>query len=221
MDNDLLKYENKPGGYYSVREEMLGFVPSGVSRVLDVGCGEGHFGQLLKTKRGVEVWGVEISQAAAQLAKTRLDSVLVGDIAAVIKELDDNLFDCIIFNDVLEHFSNPWEVLTNINSKLKDSGYIVASIPNVRYFENIKSLLLKKKWKYVDAGILDITHLRFFTAKSIEEMFEMSGYRVVSIDGINGPRFPWKFGLLNVLMLNSLKDMRYLQFACVAQKKGK
>lgn len=219
MQNNIVDIDQKPDDYYSCsREEMLKFIPTGISRVLEIGCAEGYFGQILKSRFAVEVWGVENMPKAVEEARGRLDKVLLGDIEKGEVDLPTNYFDCIIFNDVLEHFQYPWKQLRSLRKYLKDGGYVVSSIPNVRHFENMKNLLIKKKWEYVDSGILDRTHLRFFTSKSIKEMFEISGYDVVSIDGINGGKFPWKFGLLNVVFLNLLNDMRYLQFACVARK---
>ena len=81
--------------------------------------------------------------------------------------LPDNNFDVVIFNDVLEHFENPWAVLENVKTKLNASGVVVASIPNVAYITNLVELILKKDWRYKpEGGILDKTHLRFFTKKS-------------------------------------------------------
>ena len=84
----------------------------------------------------------------------------------------------------------------------------------------MKALLKHKEWRYETAGILDWTHLRFFTINSIRELFEYCGYEVVSIDGINGRKFPWKFRMLNYILKGTFEDMRYQQFACVAQRKS-
>jgi hypothetical protein len=81
-----------------------------------------------------------------------------------------------------------------------------------------KALVIDKQWKYEKYGVLDKTHLRFFTKKSILEMFEMLGYNVLSLDGINSI-WPWKVRLLNMLLFGALSDTRYLEFACVAKPK--
>ncbi len=116
----------------------------------------------------MEVWGVELSQQAAAEAQSKLDKVFVGSIEDGTLLLPEGFFDCVVFNDVLEHLVNPWAVLTSIKMFMQPDAYVVASIPNVRYFDNIKQLLKHKQWKYEDEGILDKTHLRFFTIESIK-----------------------------------------------------
>ena len=216
--NDLFGLDIKPDWYYSDRKEMVKFIPPNVTRMLDVGCGEGRFSQIIKSILSVEVWGIEIYKAAAEKAKTVLDNVLIGDIERGEITLPDDYFDCILFFDVLEHLHDPWTVLQNIGKSLKERGYIVASIPNIRHYEIVKDLVLYRRWEYESWGVLDKTHLRFFTASSIIKMFERCGYNIITMEGIRGGKFPWKFGLLNRILLNSLDDMRYLQFACVATK---
>ncbi len=210
----------KPKGYYERhRKEMLSYVPSDVTKVLEIGCGAGAFGNILKENREIEVWGVECCKVAAEKAMSRLDKVIIGDIEDGSISLPNGYFDCIIFNDVLEHLKYPWAVLRKLRDNIMDGGYIVASIPNVRYYENMKSLFLQKDWKYVDEGILDKTHLRFFTINSIHVLFQSSGYNLLNIAGINAAVFPWKLGLLNLILLKVLDDMRFLEFACVVKKK--
>jgi hypothetical protein len=79
------------------------------------------------------------------------------------------------------------------------------------------NLLRRKDWQYTKWGILDRTHLRFFTAKSIQRMFEDCGYQILSVQGIQDWPQSWKFTLLNLLLLNSLSDTRFHRFACVAR----
>jgi len=200
------------------RQEMLKFVPSNAKRILDVGCGGGIFGSIVKSNLNSEVWGVEICQEAATNAMSKLDCVIAGDFESDNIRLPLNYFDCIVFNDVLEHFKDPWTILSKSSRYLKEDGFIIASIPNLRYFYTLKELVINKEWKYVDAGILDKTHLRFFTEKTIKDMFQACGYRIINIEGINAIEFPWKFRLFNLLMMNKFEDMKYNQFACVAQK---
>ncbi len=222
MSDNFAESEKKSGSYYNhPRTEMLKFIPPNTSTVLDVGCGEGHFGRIIKTTFSAEVWGAEINGKAAEKAREVLDKVFIGSIEKGEIILPHDYFDCILFNDVLEHFCDPWKVLMDIKKHLKEGGVIVASIPNVRFIQNVINLVIRGNWDYVDEGILDRTHLRFFTKNSIAKMFEKSGYEIMALEGINGGRFPWKFGLLNFALLNLLDDMRYLQYACVVRKKEK
>jgi 2-polyprenyl-3-methyl-5-hydroxy-6-metoxy-1,4-benzoquinol methylase len=205
-------------GYFTkTRPEMMEFVPVTAKKVLDIGCGAATFSAALKQERGAEVWGIEMDEEAAGLAAKRIDNVLVGDIATLTQTLPDGYFDCIVCNDVLEHLVDPYSVLALFKKKLAPGGVIVFSLPNVRYFGNLKSLLVHKDWKYEDEGILDRTHLRFFTKKSIERMFDEAGYKVTT-RGIT-PLHSWKFWLLNALVLGNLTDTQFLQIAGVAHPK--
>lgn len=208
---------DKSDDYFSKeRPEMMEFIPEDVDKVLDVGCGEGVFGQQIKEKLDVEVWGVEVKEDVAEIAQKALDNVLVGDISQIIRELPNDYFDCIVFNDVLEHLEDLYGTLRKIKKKVSEEGVIICSIPNVRYLPILIDLLVKKQWKYVDHGILDRTHLRFFTKNSIIDMFDSLGYEILQFKGIN-ELTSWKYKLINTLFLGFLSDTRYLQFACVAK----
>ncbi len=196
------------------RSEMLTYIPQGTNRLLDVGCGTGEFGAQLKSIFKCEVWGIELVNEVAVVAKTYLDKVIINDINIAINDLPDAYFDCISCNDVLEHLVDPFTVLKSLKSKLMTKGVIVCSIPNVRYWDNLKSLVLHKQWKYEDSGILDRTHLRFFTELSLREMFVNLGFDIIQMEGIN-PSRSRNLALLNFLTGGSLKDAKYLQFACV------
>lgn len=209
----------KPHEYYKqTRPEMIEFVPETARKILDVGCGSGLFGEQLKHNLNSEVWGIELDDNAARLAEEKIDRVLSGDIFQLVNDLPNSYFDCVIFNDVLEHLVDPFDLLLKIKNKLSANGVIVCSIPNVRYLLNLKDLLVKKQWKYEDAGILDKTHLRFFTEKSIIDMFDLLDYKIIRMQGVNGIS-SWKFALLNFLSLGYLSDTKYLEFACVVKPK--
>lgn len=207
----------RPVKYFSqAREEITEFIPKTARLLLDVGCGDGSFGMLVKKTIKAEVWGVELNNEAASIARTKIDNVLTGDISKVIADLPDSKFDCIVFNDVLEHLADPFNVLLEIKKKLSAKGAVVCSMPNVRFIFVLYRLLIEKQWRYEDAGVLDKTHLRFFTKKSIIDMLEILGYKILKIKGIHGIRL-WKFWLLNVVSLGYLNDTRYEQFVCVAK----
>lgn len=86
----------------------------------------------------------------------------------------------------------------------------------MRHFEVMKELLIHRQWRYQDDGVLDRTHLRFFTDCTIRDLFENAALEVITLQGINSGSFPWKFDLRNRLMLNALDDMRWQQFFCVS-----
>lgn len=206
------------------RHEMLDRIPTEASIILDVGCAVGSFGQLIKSERSSEVWGIEINDYAASIAAQKLDKVICGGFDETL-DLPKDKFDCIVFNDVLEHLVDPYSALLYSKTLLRDGGRIVASIPNVRYFDNVWKLLVDKDWEYTQNGILDRTHLRFFTRTSILKTFSDLGYEIESIEGINPlekehPHRVKNFRILNSILLNQIEDMRYIQFAVVAYPKS-
>lgn len=199
------------------RPELLKYVPSRINTMLDVGCASGNYSALVKSKfKDVEIWGLEINAAAAEVAKTRIDRVLVGDLRESMAKLPERYFDYIAFNDILEHLIDPWQVLKNIRKNLAENGVIIASIPNFLEQTNVRNLLIGQEWEYKDMGTLDRTHLRFFTRKSIIRMFEECGYVVMRIEGIN-PTSGRKWRVLNDLTFGFWEDTKYMQFVCVAK----
>jgi 2-polyprenyl-3-methyl-5-hydroxy-6-metoxy-1,4-benzoquinol methylase len=198
---------------------MLPFIPDTARTVLEVGCGEGKFAAALKAIRNVHITGIEPFEDAARLAQGRVDTLLNLPIEEALGRLDGTTFDCIVLNDVLEHLVDPWGVLRALARRLSENGSVVASIPNVRYLPVLKDYFQAGKWQYASYGVLDQTHLRFFTRRSLVQLFEPSGLRLVQVQGINGlSKMPWKFSLLNHLTRGSFDDTRFQQFACVARR---
>jgi 2-polyprenyl-3-methyl-5-hydroxy-6-metoxy-1,4-benzoquinol methylase/glycosyltransferase involved in cell wall biosynthesis len=151
-------------------------------KVLEVGCSVGYFGESLKSL-GHYVWGIEPHEEAALEASKVLDRVYVGDVASFFVENPSELFDVIVFGDVLEHIADPVSVLKTCRNHLTYQGKIIASIPNVSHLA-IRAMLLEGRWNYSDLGILDRTHLRFFTRSSAIDLFSDSGYVVQKISSI-------------------------------------
>jgi 2-polyprenyl-3-methyl-5-hydroxy-6-metoxy-1,4-benzoquinol methylase len=220
-----LNYASKTAEYFAeARPEMLSFVPTNCRRLLDVGCGTGTFGASLKQTRHIEVWGVEPFASAAAKAADKLDRVITGPFEPET-DLPVGAFDCIVFNDVLEHMVAPELALRYAKTLLSAGGSILASIPNVRYLPVLWKLGVRGSWEYGDCGILDRTHLRFFTRSSMLRMFQDEGYTVKSIDGINPyqgipnvRRRLWRaYRIVNAVAFGQLSDMKYLQFAVVAE----
>lgn len=158
-DSQQFRYADRP---------LLGIhdlVPATARRLLDVGCGTAAFGSAIKQRRPeLEVWGLDPDPAVATIASQRVDRFLPQPF-----EEDPALhqyFDCITFLDSLEHFVDPWAVMRTARTMLCPGGSIVASIPNTRHHSVVRSLLIHGEWRYADAGLLDRTHLRFFTRRS-------------------------------------------------------
>jgi 2-polyprenyl-3-methyl-5-hydroxy-6-metoxy-1,4-benzoquinol methylase len=214
----MKNYENKPEGYYNnFRKEMLKYLPKDAKKVLDVGCGNGCFAEVIKNQNAAEVWGIELMEQEANLAKQVLDKVFVGSCENFIDGLPDNYFDVIYFNDVLEHLVDPYTVLKKMKSKLAADGVVISSIPNVRYHNSFVKVLVNKDWKYEPFGVMDFTHMRFFTEKSINRMYEEAGYTVKVSEGINKSK-SLKPYIYNIPFLFTQLDIRYPQFATVASK---
>lgn len=201
----------------NTRPDMVAYVPAKVSRVLEVGCGFGNFGAAIKQEQHAEVWGVEYMPAAAEAAAAVLDRVLSGSIEEALPQLPDGYFDCIVCNDVLEHLVDPWAVLSRLKEKCTPDAILVASIPNIRHHKIVRKLIWPGQWEYVDSGILDRTHLRFFTRSSAVALVVSSGFAVTVCEGINEKGFPAWLKLVNLLLLGALNDMKYQQFALVGR----
>jgi 2-polyprenyl-3-methyl-5-hydroxy-6-metoxy-1,4-benzoquinol methylase len=212
-------YAAKTDNYFdNTRPEMQRYIPASAQRMLEVGCGNAGFAASVKRSRPIHVTAVEGYAPAAEAAQSRVDRLLAMPLEEALPLLADERFDCIVMNDVLEHLVDPWAALRQLRPLLSPAGVVIASIPNVRYFTVFKEYLLEGQWKYQRDGVMDRTHLRFFTRKSMVDLFQDSGYVMQSIVGINGmAEFPFKFALLNWLMRNALDDARFIQFACVAK----
>jgi 2-polyprenyl-3-methyl-5-hydroxy-6-metoxy-1,4-benzoquinol methylase len=165
--------------YTSRREDILPYIPQDIEKVLDVGCARGLLGEIIKKERGCKVYGIEMSEETAQIARTRLDEVFCVNVEEAPLPFKEDL-DVIIFADILEHLIDPWRVLERSREWLKPGGIVFASIPNTAHFSIVLDLL-RGRWDYLPYGLLSISHVRFFTRASIENMFIKSGYSIVTI----------------------------------------
>ncbi len=202
--------------YQYERLEMFYFMPNSLKKTIEFGCSNGYFSATIKENFGAEVWGVDMDSSAISKAEEVLDKAVWGQAMQVLEGLPNNYFDCVICNDFLEHLENPTEFLTALKPHVSKSAFLVCSLPNVRYWKNIRELLFNKDWRYREGGILDNTHLRFFTKKSMKRLLGVSGLTVDIIKGIN-PSKSILFGLLNILTLGFHNDMKYYQFGIRAK----
>lgn len=153
--------------YCGARPDMVAWLPAEYSRVLEIGCADGKFREVLNLS--CEYWGIEPDHKTASLASQHLSNILIGTFLDVHDQLPDEYFDLIICNDVIEHMSDHDMFLEMIKCKMRQGAYLVGSIPNIRYIKTLYELLIKKEWNYSDMGVLDRTHLRCFTEKSFKE----------------------------------------------------
>jgi SAM-dependent methyltransferase len=201
------------------RTDLIELIPHDARRILDVGCGVGKTGQLLREKGFEEVFGVEVDPRAAQQAKPFYKEVIVGDMDKDILPFAKGFFDCILYGDVLEHLIDPWRVLHSHRQILTDDGTIICSIPNIRYYRVLGSLIFNGRWDYTRLGILERTHRRFFTLKTIEDMFRESGFEMKKV--VKKIRCGKVMRLLNKLLLDGLVDFLVIQYRIVVVKARK
>jgi 2-polyprenyl-3-methyl-5-hydroxy-6-metoxy-1,4-benzoquinol methylase len=169
------EFQDDPG---STHRKIVSLVPP-ETRVLEFGCATGYMSEVLKNELGCTVIGVEISPEAAELAEQHTERVIVGDAEKIdyAAELAGEEFDVVLFADVLEHLKRPGDVLRRVRPFVAENGSVIASIPNVAH-GSVRLALLGGEFRYRDWGLLDETHLRFFTRASIQDLFEETGYVV-------------------------------------------
>jgi 2-polyprenyl-3-methyl-5-hydroxy-6-metoxy-1,4-benzoquinol methylase len=205
--------------YYShVRNEIAQLLPDRVGRVLEIGCGRGETLAWIKSTKGAAFsCGVELFAESANHAAQKLDRVLTGNFEAMELPSDMKEFDVILCLDVLEHFVDPWKAIQRLDALLRPGGVLIASIPNVRYFRVALALLLQGRWDYQDSGILDRTHLRFFTRRTALELLQSSGLRLEAIfsTGLEKGR---KIRYVNAMTLSLLRPLFEYQYLIKVQK---
>lgn len=185
-----------PNNYYSsTRHEIHEYIPKNIHRVLEIGCGDANFSKFLS---GKEYWGVEPNTNIDQLELPNIFKVIKSNYEDAYVNLPDYYFDLVVVNDVIEHMDDHDHFFESIKKKMITGGYILGSIPNVRHISNLINLLFHKDWHYQSSGILDRTHLRFFTIKSLTRILELHGYKIKFVKPINR-QLSKKIGLKNIL----------------------
>jgi 2-polyprenyl-3-methyl-5-hydroxy-6-metoxy-1,4-benzoquinol methylase len=165
-------FDETPGSTHNLVTDL---VPND-ARVLEFGCATGYMSRAFRERRGCTVVGVELVPEAAAQAQKECERVIVADAETIDydAELGEDRFDAITFADVLEHLRDPARLLRRIRPFLKEDGAVIASIPNVAH-GNVRLALLAGEFRYRQTGLLDETHLRFFTRNGVRELFEQAG----------------------------------------------
>jgi 2-polyprenyl-3-methyl-5-hydroxy-6-metoxy-1,4-benzoquinol methylase len=200
------------------RSDVADLVPRECARVLDVGCGYGGLGRNLRARGVTQVFGVELNPDAASHLEGVYAGYWIGDVEQVVLPADMVPFDCIVFADVLEHLRDPWGTMARYLQRLKPGGYVVASIPNVRNIALLYNLIIRGRWHYEDSGLLDRTHLRFFTRREIMKLFAAAGLDVELVSE-NRERLSWKRRILATPLLALIPDMGVCQYLIRARSK--
>lgn len=213
--------QNNNNYYRNQRKSLSVHIPDGKHQILDVGCGSGYFGAYLKESgKANQVFGIELIEEAATEAATLLDRVIcadldVFDLSTLSDKWGEISFDFIVCADVLEHVKNPWATLASLAKYLKPGGKLVVSIPNVRHWSVVVSLLLRGRWDYQDAGIMDRTHLRFFTKSTGSELIFGAGFELLICKPLIGGRW----SILSKLTAHLLDEFLAIQYVYVSELK--
>ena len=181
--------------------ELLKLIPKNAKKIIEVGCSSGALArEYKKINAGCEYIGIEISSDYGELAKKYCDKVIIGDIEEYSLDFynQNSNVDCWIFADVLEHLKDPWEILRKINSVLLQGGSVVACIPNIQHW-SIQAKISTGDFRYQDIGLLDRTHLRWFTRKTIIELFEQTGFELQEFKYRNISNDPRKDEFLQII----------------------
>ena len=166
---------------------IANLVPRG-SRVLDVGCGTGALSVLLRDVREASVTGVEPDASRAARARERGIEAVTGVLTASLHETLGE-FDVAIYADVLEHLVDPLAELIKVRPFLKPGGVVVISVPNVAHW-SVRADLLFGRFRYAEVGIMDATHLRWFTEETLRQLLDQAGVEILSIERSAGVTLP-------------------------------
>jgi 2-polyprenyl-3-methyl-5-hydroxy-6-metoxy-1,4-benzoquinol methylase len=192
--------------YFSfLRPGLISMIKGNPNSVLEIGCGTGLLLSYCKKTLGSDkVVGIELNEEAASIAMNRpeVDTVLIGDIEQIQTSIQEKSFDCLIASHVLEHLSDPWTSLQNLSRYVRPGGQILIGLPNARHVNLTIPLLLQGRLQYTESGILDRTHLRFFTRNS---MIELVGQADLLLDEIL-PEYGERSARYNYLTLGLLSD---------------
>jgi 2-polyprenyl-3-methyl-5-hydroxy-6-metoxy-1,4-benzoquinol methylase len=217
-DISMNLYDEKNFGYFSrARTEIEPLLCTGSGdslRALEIGCAEGHTLEWLK-KTGYCSWvaGVE-PYAELRTSIGAIDEFFKIDIEKELPAIAPLSLDLILCLDVLEHLINPWEAVRRIDSLLKPGGQLIISVPNLRNYHILFDLAFRGKFSYSESGILDRTHLRFFTRTTAVELVQSAGAEVTAVIGTETKT--WQKRLL---ARAGLGDLLAKQFLLTATKK--
>jgi len=165
------------------RDGILRFINDKAKLILDIGCGRGILGEVIKKEKRATVYGVDISSAAIKEAKNRIDKAFRVDIERNLKdwpsEIKNKKYDVIVISEVLEHLFYPEKLLENIKEISHHETEIVITVPNVLFWKNRLKMFFGK-FEYTDEGIMDRSHIHFFSWKSLKKLLKQSGYYIVA-----------------------------------------
>jgi 2-polyprenyl-3-methyl-5-hydroxy-6-metoxy-1,4-benzoquinol methylase len=204
--------------YYTFfKTAFLPLIPDGPNVILDLGCGAGSMGRrLLELNKAGELIGAEIFKPASQEASKHYTKVYDGDVEQMDFPYKD-YFDFVICGDILEHLKSPDVMMRRIRGWLKSDGKILCCVPNVRNYRVLLDLTIRGRWDYVEAGIMDQTHLRFFTRRSFLDLLTAAGFDIEHHEMLVEGR---KKGLANHLTFGCFEEFLSSQMIVCARRNG-
>ncbi len=165
-------------GHERHNPQLLAMIPAAAQRIVEIGCSSGALArEYMAINAACEYIGVEIDGTLAGLASRHCNRVIVADIEDAVPGLLESLApaQCWIFGDVLEHLRDPWGLLARLSRLMRPDDLVLACIPNMQHW-SVQAHLLMGDLRYADSGLLDRTHLRWFTRTTIFEMFRNAGF---------------------------------------------
>jgi 2-polyprenyl-3-methyl-5-hydroxy-6-metoxy-1,4-benzoquinol methylase len=217
---DLTFYDQKAEGYFEGgrRDIVERLAANPGQAILELGCGTGGTARAIRAanKAGRYV-GIELMADAARQAQGAVDEIIVGNVETLDLQAFAGQFDVLIVSEVLEHLVDPWTTVRRLVSCLKPDGVVYASSPNVAHWHVLRGLL-RGRFDYRDDGVMDRTHLRWFTPATYRAMFEAAGVQVTSV----GPVTPLtgRARLVNALSGGRLSHLLTTQIMIVGVNRG-
>jgi 2-polyprenyl-3-methyl-5-hydroxy-6-metoxy-1,4-benzoquinol methylase len=215
-------YAEKSESYFgNARKDISPLLPPQLGDVLEIGCGSGATLAWLKSAdRCRSTTGIELFESAAAQAARQVDKVLCGAAETMLDELPvGQQFDVVLCLDILEHMVDPWAFLSRLVHRVKPGGLLISSLPNVRFIGVLGPLLVQGQWRYRDDGVLDRTHLRFFTRKSALELMRTGGLAFVACRG-NAPPHHTAVGKFDRWTLGLFKEFSAFQWLISSRRPG-
>jgi 2-polyprenyl-3-methyl-5-hydroxy-6-metoxy-1,4-benzoquinol methylase len=204
--------------YYSQpRLDVLNLVPREARSILECGCGFGNLAREIKKRQKCKIYGIELNADAKEKAENIFDKLVIGDLEKIDLFIYNDKFDCIIYADILEHLIDPWKLLAEHVQYLENQGTVIVSIPNIRNLQLLKKLVFKGEWNYTTHGLLDMTHLRFFTLKSAVKMLHDVGLEIEIISK-NCDTYSFLHKLILLLPTLIMPELKVCQWLIVAKK---
>lgn len=216
--SSIIDYSKKPESYFAgCRADFVEALPDAPeASILEVGCAHGGTGALALAQNKCQRYvGIEISPEVAGIARTKLTEVLTANIEEVDLPFPEQSFDALVLSEVLEHLIDPWETVSRLSQLVKPGGLVLASSPNISHYSVIGNLV-KGSWVLTDRGVMDRTHLRWFTPQLFTELFEQSGFDVFRVEPVTP--FSSKTWLINKATGSRFKHL-FMRQICVHGKK--